>query len=155
MWKPLENPYSPVMPGAFSKIIIYIIIIKHLYSAINKCKPPVKVGKALALPQVLVGWQWFHGWPVVVEVRAGRTGPGVVVLSQGGVGAAEPAGATHKEPPRVVQKDRKMNLGQTGGIRWKTEGLDRRSLHQQMRVYFSLGSDCYQERGLYTQTAWC
>lgn len=74
MWKPLENPYSPVMPGAFSKIIIYVIIINHLYSAINKCKPPVKVGKALALPPVLVGWQWLHAWPVVAEVRAGRTG---------------------------------------------------------------------------------
>lgn len=111
MWKPLENPYSPVMPGAFSKIIIYIIIIKHLYSAINKCKPPVKVGKALALPQVLVGWQWLHGWPVVAEVRAGRTGPLVVLLSQCGVGAAEPAEATHKEPPRVVAEGQEDEFG--------------------------------------------
>ena len=155
MWKPLENPYSPVMPGAFSKIIIYIIIIKHLYGAINKCKTPVNVGKALSLPQALVGWQWLHGWPVVAEVRAGRTGTVVVLTSQGGVRAAEPPEAMHKEPERVGQKDRKINFGQTGGIRWKKEEWDCRSFLQQMRVHFSLGNDCYQEKGLYTQTAGC
>lgn len=140
---------------SFQQIIVYIIIIKHWYSAISKHKTPVNIGKARSLPQVLVGRQWLYGWPMLAEARAGRRGTVVVLLSQGGVGAAEPAEAAHKEPKRVVQKDRKINFGQTGGIWWKKEGLDWRSLLQQMKVYFSLGSNCYHGRGLYTQTAGC
>lgn len=40
-----------------------------------------------------------------------------VLLSQGGVGDAESAKAPHRELKRVVQKDRKINFGQTGGFR--------------------------------------
>lgn len=53
----------------------------------------------------------------MAEVRAGRMGTDVVLLSQGGEGDAESADAVHKEQKRVVQKDRKTNFGQSGRIR--------------------------------------
>lgn len=91
IWK---NPFSPVMPEAFSKAIIYIMIIKHLYSAINKHKTPVNVGKVPSLPQALVGQHWLYWWPMVAEAGAGRMGRAVVLPSQEG---AKTCGAEGRE----------------------------------------------------------
>lgn len=92
------------MPGAFNKIIIYIIIIKHLYSVINKLQGAFLApgtGRVAVVAQVAHGGQG-ESW---------ETGTVAVLISQGGAGAAEPADATHKEPKHVVQKDGRINSG--------------------------------------------
>lgn len=64
------------MPGAFSKIIIYVLMIKHLYGAINKCKTPVR---RFPCPKLwwggsgcMGGLWWWHSCSTLVSGWGGR-----------------------------------------------------------------------------------